>query len=127
MQVDPRELLKEFVTDAGKLIDTRAETTETNLQAYLTTQIKTSELKLQKEIQATKAEIKVTNIALKVDIGEVRTEVYEIKTELKAIKAATIEIKKVAKALRTGIAKKLIEHEERLEEVEKATRTQSKH
>lgn len=142
MQTDPRSLLKEFVAEVGKLIDARAQTTETNLKSHVSSQINASEQKLQKQILSVRTDLTVTKVALQADIGELRTDVKGLKADLKEtkgelqgaiqetkdeIKVTKMELKADIHNLRTGVARKLTEHEERIEKTERALRTPSKH
>lgn len=123
MRLDPQDL-QTIVSSVGNLVDARAETTEAYLEAKLKTHINSSEQKLQKEIQAVRTELKVTKVALQTDIGETRSDIHELRTEVKEVKT---ELKADIHNLRNGVAKKLIEHEVRIEKVEKATKIPSKH
>lgn len=117
MQMKPDLLLQQI----ARLIDARAKTTETNLKA----EIKASEERTKKELRS---EIQVVKGELKSEIVEARKELQgEIQDTKQELQSDINSINDNVNALRKGVAKKLVEQEERLEAVEKATGTSSKH
>lgn len=99
MQISQQDLIKSIVESVGKMVDARGKTTETLLMA----EIRASEDRQGKKLE----EVKV-----------------ELKTEINNSKG---ELKDEIKAMRTGVAKRIVEQDERLEVVEESTRTSSKH